>query len=121
MRSVLAVVAGYLIFGIASFALFRLSGHDPHGTASLNFKVWTILLGMLFAFIGGYVTGVLAPRKPLTHGAALAILLATFAGISLCATAANTAKWTQVSAILGMAPAALLGSTLYAAQRRRAS
>ena len=121
MRSVLAVVAGYLIFGIASFSLFRLSGHDPHAAASLSFKVWTVLFGMLFAFIGGYVTGVLAPTKPLAHGAALAILLATFAGISLCATAANTAKWTQVSAIIAMAPAALLGSALHSRRSRRAS
>jgi hypothetical protein len=110
MRSVLAVVAGYLVFGVGSFALFRLSGHDPHAAASPMFKVFAIALGVFFAAIGGYVAGVIAPKNPLAHGTVLGILIALIAAISFRALPPKAAAWTQVSAFLAMAPAAVLGS-----------
>jgi hypothetical protein len=30
MRSVIAIVAGYLVFGVSSAILFRVGGQDPH-------------------------------------------------------------------------------------------
>jgi peptidoglycan/LPS O-acetylase OafA/YrhL len=110
VRSVFAVIAGYLIFAVCSFALFRFSGHDPHADASLQFKLVTILCGMVFALAGGYVTGRLAPGKPAAHGIALAILMALFAGISMFTMPAKGNAWTQISAIFLMAPAAIGGS-----------
>ena len=121
MRSVLAVIAGYLIFAVCSFALFRFSGHDPHADASLSFKVITVLCGMLFALVGGYVTSKLAPQKPSAHGIALAILMAIFAGISMFTMPPKGKAWTQLSAIFLMAPAAFLGSALAAQFRERTS
>ncbi len=112
MRSVLAVIAGYLIFAVCSFALFRVSGRDPHADASLQFKLVTILCGMVFAFVGGYVTSRLAPRKPVAHGVALAVLMALFAAISMFTMPVGGNSWTQVSAIFLMAPAAIIGSAL---------
>lgn len=49
MRSVAAVVAGYLVFGISTAAMFALSGQDPLRPASLTFMILSTLAGILAA------------------------------------------------------------------------
>jgi len=117
MRSVVAVVAGYLIFAVCSFALFRVSGHDPYAAATLGFKATVIGLGVVFAAVGGFTTGTIARRNPVAHGAALSFLIALIAAISLRALPANGHGWTQIAALIAMAPAAVLGSALRPAER----
>jgi hypothetical protein len=121
LRSACAVIAGYLVFAVCSFALFRLSGHDPYADANLSFKCVTIVCGMAFALAGGYVTARLAPRNPRGHGVALAALLAAFAAFSIFMMPAKGHAWTQIAAIFLMAPAAFAGSTLVARSQARAA
>jgi hypothetical protein len=111
-RSVLAVIAGYLIFAVCSFALFRFSGHDPYAQATLAFKAIVIGLGVVFAAAGGFVASTIARRNPVAHGAALGFLIALIATISLRSLPPSGHGWTQISAIVAMAPAAVLGSAL---------
>jgi hypothetical protein len=110
MRSALAVVAGYLIFAVCSFALFRVAGQDPHAAASFRFEAFTIVCGIIFAGIGGYVTGRLAPQKPLLHGVVLAAVMALLAAGSMLSVRESGSRWTQISAIFLMAPAAVVSS-----------
>jgi hypothetical protein len=109
LRSIVAVLVGYAIFAVSAFALFRVTGHDPHAPASLAFMVVTVLEGVVFATAGGYVAAWIAGRRPLAHGVAVAVVLAAGAAASLVATLGHGAVWTQVTALLFMAPSAVVG------------
>jgi len=113
LRSVGAVAAGYLIFGASGFLLFQLSGQDPHQQAPLTFKIATIIWGCVFALVAGWLTARIAPRKPATHAAVLAGLIALGAVVSLAARPSD-AKWSQLAALVVMAPCAWLGGVLSA-------
>ena len=113
LRSVLAVIVGYAIFAVSGFVLFQVTGRPPHGEASVPFMLGATAYGMAFAMLGGYVGGLIAGRRPLAHGAAVATLLALGAGASLVATLGRGgAIWSQVCALALMAPAAIVGGWL---------
>ena len=112
LRSVLAVITGSLIFAVCSFGLFRFSGHDPYAPATLGFKALVIAVGVVLAAAGGFVASTIARRNPLAHGAALGFLIAMIAAVSLRALPSGGQGWTQISALVAMAPAAVLGSAL---------
>ena len=50
MRTVIAVIAGYVIFAASAVLLFNLTGHDPHAVASGQFMMVSIVYGMAFDF-----------------------------------------------------------------------
>ena len=108
-RSILAVVAGYVIFAVSAFAFFRLSGQLPHQTAPLPKMLSSVAVGVVFALLGGYVAAWIARRRPLAHGVAVAILLALGATVSLVSTLGHGAIWSQIAALVLMAPSAALG------------
>ena len=108
-RSILAVVAGYVIFAVSAFAFFRLSGQLPHQTAPLPTMLSSAAVGVVFALLGGYVAAWIARRRPLAHGVAVAILLALGATVSLVSTLGHGAIWSQIAALVLMAPGAALG------------
>jgi peptidoglycan/LPS O-acetylase OafA/YrhL len=72
----------------------------------------SIAFGMVFALLGGFVAAWLARRRPLAHGVAVAGVLALGAGISLLSTRGKGAVWSQVAALVLMAPCAVLGGWL---------
>ena len=114
LRSIAAVLVGYVVFAASSFAVFRLSGHAPHAPAPVPFMLLAIASGVVFAALGGYVAGSLAGRRPLAHAVAMAALLAAGATASLVSTLGHGAIWTQVAALTLMAPSAVLGGWLRA-------
>ena len=107
--SVGSVVLGYLVFALSAVVFFKLSGQAPHAAAPLSILLVSILVGVVSAFLGGYLAASLAGRKPLAHGLAVAVILAIGAGVSLVSTIGHGAIWTQVAALLLMAPSAALG------------
>jgi multisubunit Na+/H+ antiporter MnhE subunit len=111
LRSIGAVAAGYFIFASSGLLLFQLSGQDPHASAPLTFKIATIIWGCVFALVAGWLTARIAPRRPATHAAIVAALIATGAVVSIVASPAG-AIWSQVSALVLMAPCAWLGGLL---------
>jgi hypothetical protein len=117
LRSVAAVLGGYVLFAACSFAVFRLSGHDPHAPAAATFMVAAVVSGIAFAVAGGFLAALLAGRRPLAHAVAVAALLAAGAAASLAATLGHGAVWSQTAAIVLMAPAAALGGCLRARSR----
>lgn len=112
MRSVAAVVAGYLVFGISTAAMFALSGQDPLRPASVLFMIVSTLLGILAAVVGGWVAARLAPVHPRRHAAAVAVLLGAIALVSLVLHPAGSPVWSPVAALCLMAPAAYVGGRL---------
>ena len=118
LRSVVAVVTGYLLFGLSAFAFFSLSGHDPHAPASAPFMVISVVYGLVFSVAGGYVAALIAGRLEIEHAFAVATLVAAIGAASYIAEAPGESKWTQLSAILIIAPVAILGGYLRRRQIR---
>ena len=111
LRSIGAVVAGYLLFGIPAAVLFPLTGRDPHAAAPLSFILFTAIYGAVFAMAGGYLAAAIAPRRPRFHAAMVGLLIAIGATASLIAAPAD-ARWSQLAAILLVAPVAAAGGML---------
>ena len=109
-RSVFAVIAGYLVFGLSAVLLFQIAGVDPHADTRLGFKVFSVAYGVVFALGAGWLAARLAPGRPLFHAAIVSAIIAVAATGSLVG--ASGAKWSQLGALLLMTPAALLGGRL---------
>jgi hypothetical protein len=111
LRSLGALAAGYIIFGASAALLFQMSGQPPHEAAPAWFEVASILWGAVFALVAGWLTARIAVRRPATHAAILAGLIALGAVISLVASPSG-AIWSQVAALAVMAPCAWLGGLM---------
>ena len=109
LRSIGAVILGYLVFAVSAVVSFRLSGQPPHAAAPPGVMLAHILVGVVAAFVGGYVAAHLAGRRPAAHGLAVALVLAVGAAASLLSTIGHGAIWSQLSALVLMAPGAALG------------
>ena len=109
LRSIGSVIAGYLLFAVSAFLFFQLSGQRPHATATPAVMAASIVVGVVAAFAGGFLAARLAGRKPLLHGVAVALVLAAGATASLASTIGHGAIWSQLAALVLMAPAAALG------------
>ncbi len=118
VRSVVAVIAGYFIFAVSAFLLFRLTGRDPHAPAAIWFQFITVVYGILFAALGGFIAAVLGKHFEIEHALAVTSLIAAFGAASLLATVKTGAIWTQLAAILIIAPSAMLGGYLRQRQIR---
>ena len=112
MRSVIAIAAGYLIFALSAVALFQLTGQRPHEVADPTFILTSVLYGCLFALIAGYVAARLAPRHPRLHAAGVGLVIAVGAILSLAMRGSGTESWSQVAAIMFMAPGAAAAGAL---------
>ncbi len=112
IRSILGVVAGYFIFAVSAVLLFSLSGRDSHDVAPPGFMLTSIIYGAFFAALGGYVAATIARRHEFRQAAILSLVIGTGAFISLLARPGKGAIWSQLSALLVMAPAAMIGGYL---------
>lgn len=86
MRSVVAVVAGYLFLTLAIFLLFAVwfvdapvGEVDPSWTFIAVAAVW----GFFASAAGGYLCGKIARRRPFEHAAALSLLTGVVGVISM--------------------------------------
>ena len=116
MRSVVAIVVGYLIFALSAVALFQLTGQRPHEAADPMFILTSVVYGFVFAVIAGYISARLAPRHPRRHAAAVGLVIAVGAILSLAMSGSNTESWSQVAAIMFMAPGAVAAGALVRAK-----
>jgi hypothetical protein len=112
LRTLGAVLGGYLIFALSAVALFQLTGRDPHAPQPLWFMVASVAYGMGFAGLGGFAAARLAPTRSLLHAGGVAVVLALGASVSLVASPGGGATWSQWAALVLMAPSAYLGGHL---------
>lgn len=118
MKSIVAVLVGYLIFGASSVLLFLVAGIDPKQSPELGFRIWSTLYGIFFALLGGYTAATMAGRKELWHASSVAIILTLLATISLIAQPGGSSVWSQISALGFMVPAVILGGIVRLRQSR---
>lgn len=107
LRQILGIIAGYFIFVITSILLFRVLGVKPHGEASTQFMILTLVYGAFFSFISGFVTQFIAKAKSLKVNYILFVIMAGFASFSLFKSSGSS--WTQLMAIFVFAPVSVLG------------
>ena len=88
--------------------MFKLMGWDPHAPASLTVMVASTVVGIIAAAVGGFVATRIARAR--WAGAAVAALIVIGALISIASTRAGGAVWSQVVALVLLAPAALIAS-----------
>ena len=108
-RSIAAVVLGYLVFAVSAFLFFQLSGQPAHAAAPPTIMAASSLVGIVAAFAGGFGAALIAGYRPFAHGIAVAVVLAVGALVSLVSTWGHGAIWSQVAALVLMAPAAAFG------------
>jgi hypothetical protein len=102
-------VAGYLISAVSSILYFVLLKISPEQKASGKVMVLTALYGMAFAALGSLVGARFWRPQALGIGAAIAATIAIVALWSASETP-NAEHWTQIVAVLLMAPAAQFGA-----------
>jgi len=117
-RGLLGIVAGYIIFAGSAVLLFLISRHGPHAPASSGFLVFSVVYGIVFAFLAGYVAAAIAGLGGMLYAMGVAIAIAAGALVSLIARPGKGAIWSQVAALLLMAPAALVGGYVRTQQRQ---
>jgi len=115
-RAVLGILVGYGLFAVFAISLFAVSGHDPHLAPSRVFLFVSIAWGVACAVLGGYVATIVAGRSDLVAGVGVALLIVLAAGTSMAMQPDATTRWSQMAAIIVMAPAAVIGAAL---RRRR--
>jgi hypothetical protein len=117
LRSVIAVLAGYLLYVASVFAFFAVSGRNPHAPASMVFMVIGTLYGMFFAALGGFLAVLLARRQRFEHAFAVAFLIAVGGAASILGRTGRLV-WPQLAGLLIMAQMAMVGGYLRLRQIR---
>jgi len=107
LRTIAGIVVGYLIFAVPAFLLFRLTHHDPHAPANLGFEVFSVVYGVLFALLGGYL-GTVISRK-LWVALTISAIMVAGAVTSMISTGFS---WSPIAALICMVPAAAAGGWL---------
>lgn len=110
IRSIGAVIGGYLVFGVAAVLLFKLTGRSPEVWPGWRFAIFATAHGTVFAAAAGTIAARLAPRAPFGHAAVVAGLMAAVAIVSAVAQPAAS-PWSEIATVLVFAPAVLLGAT----------
>lgn len=107
--SVLGWLVGYLISCISSILFFMVGHISPAKPASATVMWITAIYGIVFAVIGAVVGANFCRRFALGIGAAIALTIGAVALWSWYSTP-DHAHWTQLIALLLMAPAAQFGA-----------
>ena len=63
VRLVSGVILGYFVFGLSAFASFRITQpRSAHAPASLSFEIGSIVYGILFALLAGWIASFIGGR-----------------------------------------------------------
>ncbi len=113
IRSILAVISGYLAFYLAMMILWLAFGYGPrHEVPSTQFLVISAFFEALFALGSGYLIAYLAKRRELLHAGFLAGVLVISGILYLLCKLNHYPAWVPWVVILVHAPCVLLGAFL---------
>jgi hypothetical protein len=127
VRSIIAVVAGFLVTGIASTAAdaaMHAVGIFPNSAAAMSDFSFALASGYraLFTVAGGFVTAWLAPDRPMQHawilaGIGLVAGLAGVVGYYVIGKGALGPAWYAISIPVEVIPCVWLGGSLVLSRR----
>jgi hypothetical protein len=118
VRSILAVLVGYLVLavgiGVTDFviSLFSPGGYPSGPHPEAKWMVVELVVGAILILCGGYLTASLARRRETHHALALGIVTAAIAAVSLIIYRSLQPAWFQLVVALIAIPAALAGGRL---------
>ena len=115
MRVFSGAVIGFLLFELLWRGLFAVTNTDPHAPAGISFEFGAIVFGLLFALPAGYIASFIGGRP---HYVAAWIVGVLIAAVAILSMARFGIGWTQMSALLFMAPAAVIGGRTYVVRSR---
>ena len=125
LRSILAVIVGYLVLAIPVFILFFawFGGYNPQNLPEpgMGFMLFSLVFGFVFAGGGGYVCALIARRSEMNHAVALAALIVAMSIISIISAAGNEPLWYQLATLVIAVMAVLIGGFVRAGQVAKAS
>lgn len=111
LRKILSVILGYALFVISAVLLFQLTGIDPHADPTAGIIILTVTYGLVFSFLGGFLTQLISKTDKLTVNYVLAGIISGFATFSLFKTTGN--HYSQLAAIFLFGPSSILGGMTY--------
>jgi len=117
VRSILAVGAGFFATAVLSlggdlaFRALSPQAFDASGRAH-DAHVLLIVLAYvaIFSFVGGYITGWLAQRRPVAHALVLGIVELAISAAAAIAAWDTAPAWYHVTALLLLVPVTVLGA-----------
>ena len=112
VRSVLAVVIGFLIFAVFIRMLNVFTGIAESGGAVMNFLVLSVTWTVAAAVLAGYMAARIAGSREFPHAAALGLLMVIVSLASMRQEGINQPGWYQTT-IAGCGPiSAMIGAAI---------
>jgi len=116
LRSVLAVIAGFLAMAVIVMALTLLSVfalHLKYGNPTPGYLTLNVIYSLAAAVFGGWLAALAAGRAPVAHGIALAVVMLVLSAVSYVHSSGSQPVAYQVFLIVAPPLAAVLGAWLY--------
>lgn len=126
LRSIGAIAVGYLAYiilsGIGGFVLVmsfpEVASQVPRDPGT-GFLVAGLVLGVLFAIVGGYITAVMAKTAEIRHALSLGGVIVLLGLVSMVAMSSPQPLWAQLSGLIFAVPSVYLGGRLRVKQSDR--
>lgn len=119
MRSVSAVIVGFLFIAVLSFGsdiMLRVTFPDdveiPVRIASIRVLSLSLISAVVYATVGCYLTARLAPSRPMWHALLLGALVLVFTVLNAAALWMRAAMWYKLASLAVVMPCAWLGGWL---------
>jgi len=121
LRSIIAVVIGYLVLVFTNMAFVTLRFVKPVLTLG---PMATIAVAVPYTFvcslIGGYIVALVARRSEIKHAAILTGLMAAVTIISMIIAIAIEPLWYKITYLVVMAPATIFGGYIRSRRKQKA-
>jgi Na+/H+-translocating membrane pyrophosphatase len=83
------------------------------------YQVFSLLFGLSFTVLGGYVAARVANRRELWHGMVLGIASLAFGEVYIALFDLDIAFWQRLASWVAMIPAGIWGASIYRKRKRR--
>jgi hypothetical protein len=116
LRSIVAIMAGFIIMNVVLIILSLPASlfHVYSGNPTLGFTLFNIFQRLLAAISAGSAAALVAGRKPIEHGGALAILLLAFGINALRHFTGEQPQWYPWLLVIATPLCAVAGAALVA-------
>lgn len=119
MRSVWAILAGFILIGVLAFgtdAIMRAMSpwaFDAQG-GTTNLPILLVMIGYsaVYGTVGCYVAARLAPSRPMRHAMILGVIGVIVTSLATMALWGHTPAWFNIINLLSVLPLAWLGGRL---------